>query len=114
MHVPHALRLRYLAKSHEAHQGVGKTRARTRQYIYLPGLSVDIERYLSQCNVCIKFSPLQHEPTIEFPLPDGPWEELACDLFEFLGRHYLVVVYYSRWIEAIPLSAQTSRAVIAA
>ena len=48
-------------------------------------------------------------------MPDEPWKELAGDLFEFFGRHYLVVVdYYSRWIEAIPLSAQTSQAVIAA
>ena len=109
------LRPTHLAKRHEGHQGIGKTRARARQCIYSPGLSIDIANYVEGCNVCIKFSFVRQEPAVEFPLPDGPWEEAACDLFEFQGKHYLVVIdYYSRWIKAIPLANQTSKAVVAA
>ena len=105
------LRPIYLAKCHEGHQGIRKTRARARQYIYGPGLSIDIANYVEDCNLCIKFSSVRQEPAVEFPLPDGPWEELACDIFlEFQGKYYLVIIdYYSHWIEAIPLPVRPPR-----
>jgi len=113
MYVPCPVRPVYLAKCHEGHQGIEKTRARARQFIYWPGLSVEIGTFVDNCNVCIKFSSVRHEPVVEFPLPGGPWEELACDLFEFYGKHYLIVVdYYPRWIEAVPVTSQTSKAVV--
>jgi len=109
-YIPRQLCPTYLAKCHEGHQGIGKTRARARQCIYWPGLSIDIANHVEGCNTCIKFSSVRQEPAVEFPLPDGPWEELACDLFEFQGKHYLVIIdYYSRWIDAIPLPIRPPR-----
>ena len=46
--------------------------------------------------------------------PDRPWSQLAADLFEFKGEHYLVLVdYYSDWIEFDKMGDQTATETIA-
>ena len=46
-------------------------------------------------------------------LPSCPWSEVGADIFIFKGQPYLILVdYYSRWIEALPVSSQSSVEVI--
>ena len=48
------------------------------------------------------FSPLKTSV-----LPEGPWEEVGTDLFEFEGKWYaLFIDYYSRWIETVEIRSQ--------
>ena len=58
-------------------------------------------------------SDVKHEPLHESELPSKPWKVIASDVF-VLGHALFVVIidYYSKWIEAIPIETQTSRAII--
>ena len=115
LYVPSELRPAYLSRLHENHQGVEKCRRRARELVWWPGVGSDIAKYVTDCDVCTKHSVIKHQPLSLTPLPSGPWEEVATDVFEFTGRLYLVIVdYYTRWIEAVPISAQTSGVVVSA
>ena len=49
------------------------------------------------------------EPLLQTPLPKHPWEQIATDLFEIKGVHYLQVVdYYSRYVEVQWLNSTTT------
>jgi transposase InsO family protein len=113
LYVPTSLRRLYLARLHEHHQGVEKTKRLARQLVWWPGLSVEIADYIARCDTCIKHSAVKHQPLQRYPLPGGPWQEIATDVFVFTGQLYLVIVdYYTRWIEAPRLSAQSACAVV--
>ena len=113
LYIPEGLRDKYLHRCHEAHQGIEKCRRRARQLFWWPSVSSDIETYISTCETCIKRGQVKHQPVEEQPLPAGPWQEIATDLFVFDNDNYLVVIdYYSKWIEAVPLLNQTSTSVI--
>jgi len=113
LYIPCALRSVYLHRLHDHHQGVEKTRLRAKELIWWPGWSSDIAAFIAECNTCIKNGVIKHQPHQETELPKGPWEEVAVDVFVFTGNLYLVIVdYYTRWIEAPSLTAQTSSVVI--
>ena len=47
-------------------------------------MSKDIEDFNSSCAVCKSYRPdQQKEPIISHEIPTGPWEKVACDLFDF-------------------------------
>jgi hypothetical protein len=107
------LRQKYLERCHDGHQGVSKCRRRAQQLFWWPGCSKDIADFVSNCDVCIKASHIRHQPMYESELPDGPWVEVATDVFEFRNGLYLLMVdYYSKWIEVRRLISQTSSCVI--
>ena len=82
--------------------------------VWWPGLSTDIAAYIAECDTCIKHGAVKHQPHFETPLPEGPWEEVGTDVFVFAGCLYLVIVdYYTRWIEAPLISAQSTAVVVA-
>ena len=50
---------------------------------------------------------------VECELPPRPEEVVGTDVFTFQNELYVVLIdYYSRWIEALPIRTQTSGAVI--
>lgn len=113
IYIPLSLRTKYLELCHEGHQGVAKCRARAQRHFWWPGLSGDINDFVSRCNVCIMHSQVKHQPMHESELPSRPWEIIGSDIFVLDDVLYVVIVdYYSKWIEALPVEAQTSKAVI--
>ena len=113
VYVPKKLRGVYLRRCHEGHQGIEKCRRRARQLFWWPTVSVDIEDFVNKCEICVKRSLIKHQPVVDEPLPRGPWEEVAADLFVFDHDIYLVVIdYYSKWIETAKLPDQSSASVI--
>ena len=113
VYIPEVLRDKYLSICHEGHQGINKCRRRARRLFWWPGLSSDMKDYVAKCNTCIRNSQIKHQPMFESELPDGPWEIVATDLFNFENENYLVLIdYYTRWIEAIWIPRQTASVVI--
>ena len=113
LYIPISLPAVYLARLHESHQSVEKTRLRARQLFWWPGLSTDIAHFISMCDICIKQSAVKHPPYTESPLPSGPWEEIGTDVFVFEDNLYLILVcYYSRWIEVMCIANTTSGSII--
>ena len=112
--IPEALQNDILDKLHEGHLGIVKTLDRAKSAVWWPKMTDDIRARVGQCQHCQSLAPAQRkEPLMTTPLPEGPWMKLASDIFTLDNRHYLVVVdYYSRWLEVMPLSSQTSQSVI--
>ena len=115
LYIPMSLRSKYLELCHEGHQGITKCRSRAQKHFWWPGCSKDIGDFIAKCNVCIMHSDVKHKPLHESELPSKPWEGIASDVFVLAHALFVVIIdYYSKWIEAIPIETQISRAIVEA
>ena len=111
--IPKCLQRQTLQKIHQGHQGIQRCRERISRAVWWPGVSREIEEYVSKCPECTKNHPQHREPLIPSPLPNHPWEKVGADLFELNGATYLLVVdYFSRFPEAVKLTSTTSKSII--
>lgn len=112
--VPRQMRGEILQKIHEGHQGLVKCRERACSSVWWPGLSTDINKLVTSCQVCCELKRTQQkEPLISTPLPERPWKRIAMDLCEHNHHNYLVISdYYSRFLEILQLPSTTSAQVI--
>ena len=91
--VPKAARREVLARLHDSHQGVERTKRRARQSVYWPGINNDISTTVSSCDKCQELLPSQQrEPLKSEPLPTRVFEDVSADFFSYAGRDYLVYV----------------------
>ena len=98
--IPRALRLEVLQQLHEGHLGITKCRARARESVWWPLLSTTIGEMVTKCSICAKLRPERKEPLMPSEMPSRPWERVGMDLFEHgKSTFFLMVDYYSRWIE---------------
>jgi len=69
-----------------------KCKAKARQLVYWPRMTVDIERTIFACDTCAKFqrSP-QREPMIPHCISTNRFEKVAMDIMIWCGQDYLVV-----------------------
>lgn len=83
------------------HLGVVKTKTSTRKLLFWPGMTEEIETYISNCSVCQKCVRLiPKEPLINHEFPDLPFEKVAVNIYEFQKISYLILgEYYSKWID---------------
>jgi hypothetical protein len=110
MVIPTALRQDMLGRIHDGHLGVSKCRERAKMSVWWPGLSKQIFNLVHNCQLCHTLAPAQRkEPLQATPLPPGPWQKLGMDIATYRGSNYLVVTdYFSRWLEILLLSSDTS------
>jgi len=113
--VPADLRHNMLQLIHEGHQGIEKCKALARQCLYWPGISTDIELFVSKCSICNSFQRQQpKEPLLPHPVPARPWQRVGADIFHLYNRDYLLLVdYYSKWPEICLLQNKTAETVVA-
>lgn len=114
--IPQSMRRLMLDKIHEGHLGIEKCRRRAREVIFWPRMNADIANIVDKCNSCLKYSKQQKpEPLQPHDIPVRAWQKVGTDLFEYKGKHFLVVAdYYSLYPEVISLTSTTSNAVITA
>ncbi|KAL0174321.1 hypothetical protein M9458_030289 [Cirrhinus mrigala] len=113
--IPHCMRQEILHKIHDGHQGIVKCRARARQAVWWPGLSVHISQLVETCSTCSQHRAEHRGPLLTTPVSERPWQRVGTDLFFWEKTTYLLVVdYFSRYIEVARLNVATANTVIAA
>ena len=97
--VPEKLRSRVLQTIHEGHFGFEKMQLRAREAVFWPGITSDLLQAAQGCEVRQTFSRSQQRETLlPHEVPQGPWEKLGIDFFEFQSNTYLLIAdYYSRF-----------------
>ena len=115
--IPMSLRGKVLAQLHEDHQGIVKTKALARSYVWWPGMDEDIVKFVRHCHDCAvqqnNPKPMRLHP---WESPTRPWQRVHIDYAgPFLGHSFLVVVdAYSKWPEVLPMASTTSLSTIRA
>ncbi|XP_064641976.1 uncharacterized protein K02A2.6-like [Lineus longissimus] len=115
--IPAELQQEILARIHDGHMGVTKSRERAKSCVWWPGLINDIQNVVEKCSFCQEHRPKQNrEPLITTPMPSQPWDRIGADLFTMvLFNHdsYLVMMdYFSRYIEIAHLGKTTTSKVV--
>ena len=95
--VPEKLHNGVLQTIHEGHFGFEKLQLRARVAVFWPGITSDLLQTAQSCKVCQTFSRSQQcETLMPHEVPQGPWEKLGVDFFEFHSTTYLLIAdYYS-------------------
>ncbi|KAI2647439.1 Transposon Tf2-9 polyprotein [Labeo rohita] len=102
--IPKPMQREMLDRLHQGHQGTTKCIARAQQSMWWPGIIRDIRELVERCDICCLHSQQKTEQLMPTPLPARPWQQVAADIFQWEGGHYLVVVdYFSRYIEVANL-----------
>lgn len=103
-----------LQKLHISHQGMQRTKAHARKFLYWPGMTKHIEQMVEMCPTCQQFQPRnQKEPLISHEIPELPWLKVAADIFEIRGQSFLLIVdYMSKFPEVMNIRDKTARTVI--
>ena len=103
-----------LLKIHEGHLGRDKCIENARSVLFWPGMSSQISNTVAQCMICRhNQNSQQKEPMLHHDIPSLPWQKLGTDLFQFEGKHYLLLVdYYSNFFEVSMLSNTSTSEVI--
>ena len=111
--VPFSLQAATLHRLHEGHQGIQRCRMLARVSVWWPNISKEIQQMINDCQTCVKHLTYRKEPLMPSPLPEYPWQIIGSDLFEVNGSQYLLIVdYFSRFPEIVPMHSTTSTALI--
>ena len=113
--IPNSLRERVLEEIHADHQGIVRSKAIARTYIWWPGVDKAIESYVKRCHECGTYQnnpkPVRMHP---WECPRYAWQRLHIDFAgPFIGHSYLIVIdSYSKWPEVIQMDSTTSLSTI--
>ena len=124
--VPEKLRNDILKLGHESkmsgHLGNKKSLERIRNHFFWPGMTADVKKFCSSCDLCQKTIPkgrVTKSPLGRMPLIDVPFKRVAVDIIGPMcpksedGHRYILTVidYATRYPEATPLKGCTSEEV---
>ena len=113
IYIPPLERAHVLADIHKGHQGEVKCIRRATELVWWPGMTKEIREIVKNCEICLENRRVPAEPLRATPLPERPWWRLATDVLEHNGTQYIVVVdYYSRYIDAKPITTADSQNII--
>ena len=114
--IPSVMQSTMLSKLHASHAGAASNLRLAKEFMFWPGMASAIENICSSCGICAQYprsSPV--EPMKSVPIPEGPYELLSQDLFQYEGVSYLVTVcHWSDWIECDELPDTLSATVVKA
>uniref|UniRef100_A0A3B1IDK1 Gypsy retrotransposon integrase-like protein 1 n=1 Tax=Astyanax mexicanus TaxID=7994 RepID=A0A3B1IDK1_ASTMX len=96
------------------HSGVMKTRAAMSGRFYWPGMTVDVENWVLECDRCQKVGkPLTVAQPLQCIKVSAVWELVGIDLTGPFpktadGFQYILTItdYFSKWVEAFPLRSK--------
>ena len=110
--IPPKLRHLVLAKAHETHPGKNATEASVRMIAWWPGITQDVQHFVSKCKNCQLNMPSLGKTVSTWPEADV-WERLHMDwgYVKDQGNILVIVDAGSGWIEAFPAGNRTSETV---
>ena len=112
--IPESLRQDILAKAHNTHQEIVRTKHYLQNAVYWPGMSSAIEEMCKDCRICRQLLPQEELPLSPVQRPEEPWIRTGNDIYPFEFDHYLTIKdYFSKWPEVYKLKETKTRAVIA-
>ena len=82
--------------------------------IYWPGIDANIKDFVNQCPTCLVTKPNnQQEPLLPHTVPDGPWQKVGANYFDFDGTKYLLLIdYFSKFIYVEEMRTTTAKSTI--
>ena len=114
--LPSSLQDRVIKLAHLGHQGLSKTTALLREYVWFPNLGKLVKLAIDGCLACQSLAqPNPPEPLLSAPMLDHPWEHIKVDFCGPLpwGHYLLVIIYfYSRFPEVEILQSTSCMKVI--
>ena len=75
--IPVNLQYEILMKIHHGHQGIQRCRLRVSSSVWSPGISKQVENFVTRCPTCMKNMPPPVEPMLQSSLPSHPWGKLG-------------------------------------
>ena len=90
--IPSGSRQKILDLLHLSHSGICKTRERAKQLYFWPGISNDIKNMIESCDQCQLVRPSLPKDKLVETKASSPMEALSADLFQAVGKQYLVMV----------------------
>ena len=107
--VPTKLRHLVLAKAHETYPGKKATEASVRMIAWWPGITEDVQHFVSKCKNC-QFNRPSLGKTVSTWQEADVWERLHMDWGYLKDQGNILVIgdADSGWIEAFPAGNRTS------
>ena len=99
------------------HQGVSRTTFRMKEKYYWYGMTKDIDKYVTSCNICNqnKKSPRASKSPMTTYHAGAPMERVHIDFLGPLpktkhGNQYILMIVdqFTKWVEIIPTTCQTA------
>lgn len=91
------------------HRGINEVKSSLSLRYYWPQMSVDIENYINNCEVCLKNKYDRNPPIIKFnltPTSSKPFEHIHVDVFRISNQAFLTIIdSFSRYGQAYPISS---------
>lgn len=114
IYVPKFLQNLIISKLHECHFGMTKTKARAKVLFYWQNMYTDIDKFISGCKVCMKYSNNNtKEPMLVREQPALPFQYVSTDILQYGNCDYLTLInHYSKWIELHKPNNKTAEATI--
>lgn len=113
--IPVAFRAKVLQSLHASHQGIARTKALARGYVYWPSIDADIAALIHRCQPCAQAAKQPPKCSLSaWPTPSGPWERVHMDYAgPVFGKYFFIVVdAFTKWPEVFPMSSTTTAATI--
>jgi len=96
---------------HLLHQGRNKCRDKANTSVWWPGIASQITHKVENCMYCREQRRAQNrEPLLS--TSDRPCEKIGIDLCECERENYLVIDYYSKYLEVLHMPTTTSAQVV--
>ena len=112
--IPGCQRERTLNNLHTGHKGTTAMSQIAKNTVYWPGIDADIEDFVHRCPTCLVTKPNNKwEPLLPHTVPDGPWQKVGADYFDFDGTKYLLLIdYFSKFIYVEEMCTTTAKSTI--
>ena len=110
--VPREMRPEMLQCIHEGYQGKERCFLRTRNSVFWPKMTYNVQQLVEKCVICQEYGKSQPLIGTTQELPTFPWHTLATDLFYWKRMDFMIVVdVFSKYIIVRKLQNSTSVAV---